>query len=307
MAYQTILTEVEDRVGTIRLNRPEALNALNSQLLDELGEALTAMDASPRVGRSSSPARRGPSPPAPTSRRWRRRLRRDVRRGPLRRPGRDDHALPQADHRRGRRLLPRRRLRARDALRLHHRRRHRPVRPARGQPRRHARHRRHPAPDPLRRQVEGDGDVPDRADDGRRRGRALRPGQPRGAGRRTSLPRGPRRRRPRSPASRRSPSARSRRRSTAATRRRCARGSSSSGGSSTPSSPPRTRPREWPPSPRSAPRSSAANDPRTAVDSGRPPPLSEPAPESSPIETKTSWPTRRHPRSAHCRPSAARK
>ena len=49
MAYQTILVEVEGAVGTIRLNRPEALNALNSQLLDELAEALTEMDASPRV------------------------------------------------------------------------------------------------------------------------------------------------------------------------------------------------------------------------------------------------------------------
>ncbi|MFO1209407.1 MAG: enoyl-CoA hydratase [Amaricoccus sp.] len=50
MAYETILVEVEDAVATIRLNRPEALNALNSQLLDELAEALTEMDASPRVG-----------------------------------------------------------------------------------------------------------------------------------------------------------------------------------------------------------------------------------------------------------------
>ena len=33
----------------IRLNRPEALNALNTQLLDELGEALTELDASTRV------------------------------------------------------------------------------------------------------------------------------------------------------------------------------------------------------------------------------------------------------------------
>ena len=50
MAYETILVEVEDAVATIRLNRPEALNALNSQLLDELAEALSEMDASPRVG-----------------------------------------------------------------------------------------------------------------------------------------------------------------------------------------------------------------------------------------------------------------
>ena len=49
MAYQTIIVEVEDHVGTIRLNRPDALNALNHQLLEELGDALTEMDASNRV------------------------------------------------------------------------------------------------------------------------------------------------------------------------------------------------------------------------------------------------------------------
>ena len=46
-----------------------------------------------------------------------------------------------------------------------------------------ARHRRHPAADPLRRQVQGHGHGAHRPDDGRRRGRALRPGQPGGPGR----------------------------------------------------------------------------------------------------------------------------
>ena len=49
MAFETLIVDVEDHVGLIRLNRPEALNALNFQLLDELGEALAEMDASPRV------------------------------------------------------------------------------------------------------------------------------------------------------------------------------------------------------------------------------------------------------------------
>ena len=49
MAYQTIIVEVEDHVGTVRLSRPDALNALNHQLLDELAAALTEMDASNRV------------------------------------------------------------------------------------------------------------------------------------------------------------------------------------------------------------------------------------------------------------------
>jgi enoyl-CoA hydratase len=49
MAYETILVETEDHVGTIRLNRPAALNALNAQVLGELAEAVAEMDASNRV------------------------------------------------------------------------------------------------------------------------------------------------------------------------------------------------------------------------------------------------------------------
>ena len=36
MAYETIIVEVEDHVALITLNRPDALNALNDQLLSEL-------------------------------------------------------------------------------------------------------------------------------------------------------------------------------------------------------------------------------------------------------------------------------
>ncbi len=49
MAYETIIVEVEEHIGLIRLNRPEALNALNSAVLDELAAAITEMDASNRV------------------------------------------------------------------------------------------------------------------------------------------------------------------------------------------------------------------------------------------------------------------
>ena len=44
MAYETLIVETEDNVALIRLNRPEALNALNSKLLGELAEALRAAD-----------------------------------------------------------------------------------------------------------------------------------------------------------------------------------------------------------------------------------------------------------------------
>jgi enoyl-CoA hydratase len=45
MAYEMILVETQGRVGVIRLNRPQALNALCDQLMAELGEALRAFDA----------------------------------------------------------------------------------------------------------------------------------------------------------------------------------------------------------------------------------------------------------------------
>ena len=45
MSYETILTSIDGRVGLITLNRPKALNALNDQLMDELGAALLSFDA----------------------------------------------------------------------------------------------------------------------------------------------------------------------------------------------------------------------------------------------------------------------
>jgi enoyl-CoA hydratase len=48
--YTTILTEVHDRVGLARLNRPEALNALNHTLMSELMDALAVFDADENIG-----------------------------------------------------------------------------------------------------------------------------------------------------------------------------------------------------------------------------------------------------------------
>jgi enoyl-CoA hydratase len=50
MEYQNILIETHDKVGLVRLNRPKALNALNDQLMDELGHALAGFDADERIG-----------------------------------------------------------------------------------------------------------------------------------------------------------------------------------------------------------------------------------------------------------------
>ena len=47
--YTTILTEVHGRVGLVRLNRPQAMNALNGALMGELMEALLAFDADEEI------------------------------------------------------------------------------------------------------------------------------------------------------------------------------------------------------------------------------------------------------------------
>jgi enoyl-CoA hydratase len=50
MSYENIIVETRGRVGLIRLNRPQALNALNGALLRELGEAVDAFDADGKIG-----------------------------------------------------------------------------------------------------------------------------------------------------------------------------------------------------------------------------------------------------------------
>ena len=51
MAYETIEVRTEaEKVGVITLNRPKQLNALNGQLMDELGAALKAFDADAKIG-----------------------------------------------------------------------------------------------------------------------------------------------------------------------------------------------------------------------------------------------------------------
>jgi enoyl-CoA hydratase len=50
MSYQNIVAETQGRVGIIRLNRPQALNALNRALIVELGQAVDAHDANDAVG-----------------------------------------------------------------------------------------------------------------------------------------------------------------------------------------------------------------------------------------------------------------
>ena len=49
MANKTLIIEIKDYVALIRLNRPDALNALNSAMMAELAQAMTAADADDRV------------------------------------------------------------------------------------------------------------------------------------------------------------------------------------------------------------------------------------------------------------------
>ena len=50
MSYETILVTREERVATITLNRPEALNALNSQVMIEFTTAAAELDTDPGIG-----------------------------------------------------------------------------------------------------------------------------------------------------------------------------------------------------------------------------------------------------------------
>ncbi|PWF49138.1 enoyl-CoA hydratase [Massilia glaciei] len=50
MEYSDLLIETHGRVAVIRLNRPKALNALNDNMMNELGDALYKFDADPAIG-----------------------------------------------------------------------------------------------------------------------------------------------------------------------------------------------------------------------------------------------------------------
>jgi len=50
MAYSNIVVETRDKVGLITLNRPQALNALNDALVDEIAAAIDVFEADPGIG-----------------------------------------------------------------------------------------------------------------------------------------------------------------------------------------------------------------------------------------------------------------
>jgi enoyl-CoA hydratase len=50
MAYENVIVETRGKVGLIRLNRPQALNALNRALMTDLTHALNAFEADANIG-----------------------------------------------------------------------------------------------------------------------------------------------------------------------------------------------------------------------------------------------------------------
>jgi enoyl-CoA hydratase len=50
MTYANVIVETHGAVGLIRLNRPQALNALSGRLIEDLNAALAAFEADPAIG-----------------------------------------------------------------------------------------------------------------------------------------------------------------------------------------------------------------------------------------------------------------
>jgi len=50
MAFETILLDIHGKVGLITLNRPQALNALNAQIIAEINQALDQLEQDPQIG-----------------------------------------------------------------------------------------------------------------------------------------------------------------------------------------------------------------------------------------------------------------
>ena len=50
MSFELIIAETRGRVGLITLNRPKAMNALNDQVMDEIGHALDGFEADDNIG-----------------------------------------------------------------------------------------------------------------------------------------------------------------------------------------------------------------------------------------------------------------
>ena len=148
--YQTIRYEKDGNIGILTIDRPEALNALNSTVIGELYQVIDEVENDSTLGcliitgegRSFvAGADIGEQCPMDLTagRNWGRRGSALMRR---------IEKLEDPHHRRGERLCPGRRLRAGLGLRYHPGFREGQVRPAGSDPGHHPRFLRHPAPAP---------------------------------------------------------------------------------------------------------------------------------------------------------------
>ena len=161
MAFETIIVEIEDHIALIKLNRPDALNALNAALLTELSQAL--MDASNNkkvrcivITGSEKAFAAGADITEMADKSFVDTFGNDLfSEFPNIFP-----AYAKADNRSCLRIRPRRRMRTGHDVRLHHRIRYGQVWPTRNQPGRHGRTWRLATPDPLRWQVQVYGHEP---------------------------------------------------------------------------------------------------------------------------------------------------
>ena len=138
MSYDTILVSRAERVGTITLESPQALNALNSDVMRELTAAAADFDADAGIGAIVITGSAKAFAAEPTSRKWPG-CPSEVSSPTSSRPGASWQPSARPPSRRSR-ATPWAGLRARDDVRFVDRRRHRQVRPARDQARCAARH-----------------------------------------------------------------------------------------------------------------------------------------------------------------------
>ena len=145
--HQNIIVETKGRVGLIRLNRPNALNALNSAMMEEIATAVDAFETDPGIGCLVVTGSEKAFAAGADIKEMAGKSYMDAFMGNFTPPG-TASPMPASRWLRRSRALRWGRLRACHAVRHHHRRRHREVRPAGDQARHHSGHRRHPAPDP---------------------------------------------------------------------------------------------------------------------------------------------------------------
>ena len=121
MSYQNIVVETKGRVGIIRLNRPQALNALNRALIVELGQAVDAYDANDAVGCLLITGNDKAFAAGADIKEMADKTFIEAYLGNFAADLGSPGTRTQADRRRGRRFRARRRLRTRHAMRHHHR------------------------------------------------------------------------------------------------------------------------------------------------------------------------------------------